>query len=132
MNTYTEIAIEFFKELRVTERREKEVKKKLHDLVLKIPREERGEYIRITEEIDSGSGYRPKKFKPKQSPAFHTLHAIYHERDFRVRINDSTVEKVRQTLVKCVGIETPDLQGCPACSQGYDLVLTSPLVEFCP
>jgi hypothetical protein len=56
--------------------------------------------------------------------AFKALHAVYHERDFRVRVNDPTISFVRRVLAKCVGeekLKNPDLSRCPACAAGFAL-----------
>lgn len=59
--------------------------------------------------------------------SFHTLHTVYHERDFRVHVNDVTVERVRACLAAdSVTIGTAhlfpkELSICPACWAGYDV-----------
>jgi phosphate uptake regulator len=47
------------------------------------------------------------------------LHAIYHERDFRIRVNDPTINFTRRQL----GLLFPvyaRVDGCPACAAGLD------------
>ncbi len=55
------------------------------------------------------------------SVAFHALHAVYHERDFRVRVNDPVVAMVRRVLAESIDI-VPGHEhriACPACAAGY-------------
>jgi len=66
--------------------------------------------------------------------AFHALHAIYHERDFRVRVNDPTINMVRRVLAAEVGVDAdpdvaPNLANCPACSAGFDFLACQPTHE---
>jgi len=62
----------------------------------------------------------------KQPASFHALHSVYHERDFRVRVNDTTIGFVRHILIqeieKAGSRVSPTLPvaHCPACSAGYD------------
>ena len=60
--------------------------------------------------------------------AFDALHMVYHERDFRVRVNDPTISFVKRILSQEVGLaEASPSQlvklaagDCPACLAGYD------------
>ena len=52
--------------------------------------------------------------------AFNALHAVYHERDFRVRVNDPTVEMVRRAMEICLGGPFKKA-GCPGCVAGFDI-----------
>lgn len=61
--------------------------------------------------------------------AFKVLHAVYHERDFRVRVNDPTVNFVRRNLATLVGEDKLGEEAllacrakseCPACAAGFD------------
>lgn len=53
--------------------------------------------------------------------AFKTLHAVYHERDFRVRVNDPTINFVRRQLQACVADKvTAENDECPACAAGFE------------
>lgn len=60
-----------------------------------------------------------------KSTAFHALHAVYHERDFRVRVNDPTQNFVRRILVAEVGSDK-NAPNCPACAAGYDYLKEQP------
>jgi hypothetical protein len=51
-------------------------------------------------------------------PSFDALHAIYHERDFRVRVNDPTVNFVARILAE--EVELKNTRGCAACAAGYE------------
>ncbi len=66
---------------------------------------------------------------PDKPASFHALHAVYHERDFVVRVNDPTINFVRRILSEETlgqrGIA--DLKtGCPACAAGYDFSALQP------
>ena len=70
--------------------------------------------------------------------AFKALHAVYHERDFRVRVNDPTVNFVRRILAQCVGEEKLSLDAltearkrssCPACAAGFNFLDEGPSAE---
>ena len=52
--------------------------------------------------------------------AFKALHAVYHERDFRVRCNDVIIGMVRRALARCLGREDEPGGRCPACAAGFD------------
>lgn len=60
------------------------------------------------------------KLKP-QTVAFHQLHLVYHERDFRVRVNDHTVDYVKKALAHEVGRDPDSSSNCPACAAGHTL-----------
>ncbi len=66
----------------------------------------------------------PTRVVETESRAFHVLHAIYHERDFRVHVNDPTINFVRRTLGEIVGrtatMRADATNGCPACTAGFD------------
>lgn len=68
----------------------------------------------------------------KLSAAFHALHAVHHERDFRVRVNDPTQDFVRSVLkaeIEKAGTPvSPTLPAthCPACSAGYNFEWIQP------
>lgn len=51
--------------------------------------------------------------------AFSALHALYHERDFRVRVNDACVQMARDALRIALGREDEQSAGCPACRAGF-------------
>ncbi len=61
------------------------------------------------------------KYNPLQA-----LHRVYHERDFRVRVNDYTINMVRQALADVVGSDgrivpiKADDSECPLCAAGID------------
>jgi hypothetical protein len=66
-------------------------------------------------------------------PAFHALHMVYHERDFRVRVNDPTIGFVYRILLEEVKDELekrpdhkPEYWNCPACAAGYDFLYMQP------
>lgn len=66
---------------------------------------------------------------PTKPAAFHALHAVYHERDFRVRVNDPTINMVHRILaeevqapITSISIASP----CPACRAGYDYLAVQP------
>jgi hypothetical protein len=50
--------------------------------------------------------------------SFDALHAVYHERDFRVRVNDPTINFVARILAEEVGLKNTN--GCAACAAGYE------------
>ena len=52
--------------------------------------------------------------------AFKMLHAIYHERDFRVRIADRLIDMTCDVLAYAVGSDKPKDGRCPACAAGFD------------
>lgn len=52
--------------------------------------------------------------------AFQALHAVYHERDFRVRCNDVIIAMVKRVLTEAVGGPRGDGQRCTACAAGFD------------
>lgn len=56
-----------------------------------------------------------------QSVSFHRLHLTYHERDFRVRVNDFTIEAVKKALAYEVGRDPDSSPNCPACAEGHTL-----------
>lgn len=62
-----------------------------------------------------------RDIKPDNVPDDHrallTLHAVYHERDFRVRVNDPTINFVRRQLALIVEQDPAD-GTCPACAAG--------------
>ena len=53
--------------------------------------------------------------------SFTTLHKVYHERDFRVRVNDTTVALVRNVLAEVVEFDSELPWSCPACRAGYEV-----------
>jgi hypothetical protein len=72
----------------------------------------------------------------KQNKAFNALHAVYHERDFRVRVNDPTINFVRRILAECLGANTiveidPKTSSivCPACKAGHEPFVLQPNSE---
>jgi len=61
-----------------------------------------------------------------KSEAFHALHAVYHERDFRVRVNEPTINMVQRILALEVNVEVKYDAACPACKAGYHYLHTQP------
>lgn len=62
---------------------------------------------------------------PDDHRAIMALHMVYHERDFRVRVNDPTINFVRRQL----GLLFPKHaqgQGCPACAAGLNYLDLQP------
>lgn len=56
-----------------------------------------------------------------QPESFDALHAIYHERDFRVRVNDPVIHFANRILAKSVGGTLRNGRtDCIACLAGYD------------
>lgn len=62
---------------------------------------------------------RSERRQQQQHNAFKQLHRVFHERDFRVRMNDNIIEEVRMTLAGCVGRENENSLQCPACAAGF-------------
>lgn len=69
---------------------------------------------------------------PSSDLAFKALHMVFHERDFRVRVNDPTINFVRRMLGECVKDLPKDEKvtwGCPACQAGFDFMDEQPTTE---
>lgn len=68
----------------------------------------------------------------RMSLSFHAIHAICHERDFVVRVNDPTTNFAKRILkeeLKKAGIEIPAFRGCIACAVGFSCDYLQPNQE---
>jgi hypothetical protein len=63
----------------------------------------------------------------REERAIQALHMVYHERDFRVRVNDPTINFVRRQLTELMkDIPSTDMHSCPACNAGYNFLDLQP------